>query len=60
MLDAAKHANNLNLTRLASQGEAAKQRKLDSNVAECIAAAGDRTEYELLQNWKTNFVTTTF
>eukprot|EP00973_Karenia_brevis_P064528 8965448-Karenia_brevis.AAC.1 len=45
MLDAAKVANNINLTRLASQGEAAKQRKLNSNVAECIAAAGDRTEY---------------
>eukprot|EP00973_Karenia_brevis_P030441 4197024-Karenia_brevis.AAC.1 len=60
MLDAAKVAKNINLKRLASQGETAKQRKLNSNIAECIAAAGDRSEYELLKNGKTNVVITTF
>eukprot|EP00973_Karenia_brevis_P035158 4850925-Karenia_brevis.AAC.1 len=60
MLEAAQVAKNINLTRLAAQGEVARQRKRRSNVAECMATAGGRPEYQLLKDGKTNVLITTF
>eukprot|EP00973_Karenia_brevis_P014778 2016633-Karenia_brevis.AAC.1 len=46
MLDAAKACRNINLTRLASQPETAKHHMANRKIAPCMAAAGDRKEYD--------------